>query len=271
MSVRELDVLIALCRAAPSVTSLDHAERLLRQIAPYLLESHTQTFRSSPLLRGFQPSPWELLTKEVTSAVLVIGFTHPSLQQSALSSINRAVDKYCDQGKTIGRSNAPPSSDEGALVERTEDITFIVSLLGFLEALSAKPATFTTGDCASILLKLQALLSERFMVAIEGTLSSIRNTHGPAVRDWRRLLRHYAASGRPLGAMLLQHAFMRYVASATALMVVPSTGIHVEDVLGHLSKDSKLQPDTYKLIDETTLEGLADLIARPVRSFPTVS
>lgn len=264
MGARELDVLVALCRAAPSVTSLEHAERLLQQVTPYLAEIHTQSFRSSPLLRDVRPSPWELLAKEVTTAVLAIALHHPTLRQSALGSIEIAVRAYCTQGEKIAASSRSLLTDEGALAERVADLTYALSLLGFLSALSAWPETCTIEERASVIFKLQTLLSEKFMVAIEGTLSSIRNAHGPAVREWKRLLKQYAANGRPLGAMLLQHAFMKYVAASTELMVVPSARVSAGNVLDHLFRQASVEASSAVSISEDTLEGLTELISASI-------
>lgn len=261
MGAREFDVLVALCRAAPSVTSLAHAERLLSQLTPYLSDSHIQTFRSSPLLKGLHPSPWEVLTKELTSAVLAIASNHPSLRQSALESISAAVDAYCEHGKSIEDPDTSLSSNGPILSEKTADIAFIASFLGFLDALAARPETCTITEAASILFRLQKMLSEQFMVAIEATLSSIRNAHGPDVRESRRLLRQYAAHGRSLGAMLLQHALMRYVAAATASMLAFPASAQSKNILDRLSRQKEIAPLEPGLVDDSTLEALADLIA----------
>ncbi|KAL1304624.1 hypothetical protein AAFC00_003589 [Neodothiora populina] len=263
MGARELDVLVALCRAAPAVTSLEHAQRLLDQILPYLLESHSQSFRSSHLLRDLEYSPWHLLAKEVTSAVSAIAIHHSSLRASALSGIERAAKSYSDHGRSIAHSNHSLSSEDAAIAERVGVLTFSLSLLGFLEGLSVWPAACDTNQRISLVFELQALQSEKFMVAIEGTLSSIRNSRGPAARPWKRLLRQYAADTHPLGAMLLQHTFMAYVAAATALMLLPPAIVGAGSVLAYLAKNPELSP-TVEPVDDASVERLAGLIADSV-------
>ncbi|GAB7357443.1 hypothetical protein MBLNU459_g8368t1 [Dothideomycetes sp. NU459] len=268
MGVRELEVLVALCRAAPSVSSLEHAERLLQQIAPYLPEAHAQTFRSSPFLRDFQPSPWEILVREVASAVLAIGLNHPSLRPHAVSYIVNAVKVLAVQGERIAWNG---SDDEAAdneldIVRAAKTIRFTVSLLGLLTALSSWPETCSAEERASVIFQLRAILSERSLVAIEGTFSSVRNAYGQdkSVREWKRVLKSYASKGRPLGAMLLQHAFMQYVTSATAMMVTSPANVKDGNLLDHLLQGMPVQPASAQRVDEDTLEGLVDLIAEQI-------
>lgn len=262
MDMRELEVLIALCRAAPSVTALEHAERLLQQLSPYLSEAHFQTFRSSPFLRDIQPSPWEVLVRDVTSAVLAIGLNHSSLRQQAMHSIMSAVDVYCEQAKNVMFAQSSLSPGEATLdVERAaHTVTFTISLLGLLEALTSRTEMCSAEQRTAIIFKLKDMLSEKFMVVLEGTLSSIRNAHGPVMRDWRRLLRHYAAAGRPLGAMLMQNAFMHFVASAAALMVAPPSVVRGGNLLDYFCKPENLASPIDIAVDESALDSLTDLI-----------
>ncbi|THX06519.1 phosphatidylinositol 3 [Aureobasidium pullulans] len=171
IGIRELEVLIALCRASSSIESVEHAERLLQQITPYLSEAQTQTFRPSPFLRHVHPSPWEVLVQEVASALLNIGIKHSSLRSQVVTSIINTIDAYVHQGQNIDRLD---TSEDSALDidNASRTITFSVSLLGLLSALAEKPQVCTVQERASIIYKLQTLYSEKFMVTIEGTLSS---------------------------------------------------------------------------------------------------
>lgn len=268
MGVRELEVLVALCRAAPSITSLEHAERLLQQITPYLPEAHAQTFRSSPFLRDFQPSPWEVLVHEVTSAVLAIGAKHPSLREQAVATIMSAVKVFVAQGERIVWANSSEDTDEDEIdiVRATRTIRFTVSFLGFLIALSEWPETCSVEERTSTIARLQVVLSERSLVAIEGTLSSIRNSYGQnrQVREWKRVLKSYASKGRPLGAMLLQHAFMQYVTAAAATMITSPTNVKDSNLLDHLLREMPVQVRANEDIDEDSLESLVDLLAEQI-------
>lgn len=263
IGIRELEVLIALCRASSSIESVEHAERLLQQITPYLSEAQTQTFRPSPFLRHVHPSPWEVLVQEVASALLNIGIKHSSLRSQVVTSIINTIDAYVHQGQNIDRLD---TSEDSALDidNASRTITFSVSLLGLLSALAEKPQVCTVQERASIIYKLQTLYSEKFMVTIEGTLSSVRNSHGIHMKEWKRLLRVYASMGRPLGAMLLQHAFTQYLASSAAIMVTPSEFSRDEQVLDYLLQQTPQSLSGYEGVDGSSLEKLTELLTEIV-------
>lgn len=263
IGIRELEVLIALCRASSSIESVEHAERLLQQITPYLSEAQTQTFRPSPFLRHVHPSPWEVLVQEVASALLNIGIKHSSLRSQVVTSIINTIDAYVHQGQNIDRLD---TSEDSALDidNASRTITFSVSLLGLLSALAEKPQVCTVQERASIIYKLQTLYSEKFMVTVEGTLSSVRNSHGIHMKEWKRLLRVYASMGRPLGAMLLQHAFTQYLASSAAIMVTPSEFSRDEQVLDYLLQQTPQSLSGYEGVDGSSLEKLTELLTEIV-------
>lgn len=263
IGIRELEVLIALCRASSSIESVEHAERLLQQITPYLSEAQTQTFRPSPFLRHVHPSPWEVLVQEVASALLNTGIKHSSLRSQVVTSIINTIDAYVHQGQNIDRLD---TSEDSALDidNASRTITFSVSLLGLLSALAEKPQVCTVQERASIIYKLQTLYSEKFMVTIEGTLSSVRNSHGIHMKEWKRLLRVYASMGRPLGAMLLQHAFTQYLASSAAIMVTPSEFSRDEQVLDYLLQQTPQSLSGYEGVDGSSLEKLTELLTEIV-------
>jgi phosphatidylinositol 4-kinase len=264
IGIRELEVLIALCRASSSIDSPQHAERLLQQITPYLAEAQTQTFRPSPFLRHVHPSPWEVLVQEVASAMLNIGLRVPSLRPQVVKIIVDTINAYVHQGQSINRADASEDSTLD-LDNASKTITFSVSLLGLLSALAEKPQVLTVQERASVTQKLRTLYSENFMVAIEGTLSSVRNSHGVHVKEWKRLLEVYASMGRPLGAMLLQHAFTNYLAASATAMVTPPDFLQGGQVLDHLLQQTPQSLSGYGSgVDGSSLENLTELLIEVV-------
>jgi phosphatidylinositol 4-kinase len=246
-----------LCRASSSIDSVDHAERLFSQITPYLAEATTQTFRPSPFLRHVHPSPWEVLVYEVSSALLTIGLRHPSLRSQVVTTLSNTIELYAYQGRNINGF-----SDESTLDidNASETITFSVSLLGLLSALAEKPQVCTMQERATIINKLQTLYSDQFMVALEGTLSSVRNSHGAHVKEWKRLLKTYASMGRPLGAMLLQHAVTQYLAASASVMVTPPDLPQGSQILDYLLHQPPQGLSGYQGIDNQSLEKLTELL-----------
>ncbi|KAI9759442.1 MAG: phosphatidylinositol-4- kinase [Chaenotheca gracillima] len=201
----------------------DSAERLLDQISPYLLEVHAQAITPSPSLRGIEPCPWEALTKGLTSAMLSIGINHPSLSEHVADKISYFLEKSLHAVTSIS-----PQFAEGidGAVDRDEALdiaAFTTCLLGFLDAATTYERFWTTSERLRLIEQVRSVLREDFLVAVEATFSTIRNSHGSHElfsRDWRRYTRHYAAIGRPLGAMLLQQGFMKLLMNITSSLVV---------------------------------------------------
>lgn len=245
-TIREYEVLLALCKAAPLVQNGQNAQRLSRQLTPYLLDAYQQEFASSPFFRKVEPSPTESLTYHVTCALLCLGNHDADVYESVaanmvgyLSSCARAV-----QDASRGRVE---DGDEGDIEDAVRVATVAVSLLGFLEAAAAQADFWRSGSRLALVQRLQKLLSEDSLVAVEQAFSTIRNTHSQdrAAKDWKRHLRHYLDSGRPLGAILLQQGFMTFVASSTSLLVAEISALkktHILDLL--MTGEGLLRPVT---------------------------
>ena len=147
----------------------DHsAEQLLYQLSPYLPEAHSQAITPSPFLRTLDPSPWEVLTQSLTSAVLSLGQNHPFLRQKVIDVVRRYVDGWSDIASSLVPSQVDSEGwDEHAIDENTAGIlVHVVSLLGFLSA-SAKHAEFWTAEeRLELIQSLRMALSEGFMVTL---------------------------------------------------------------------------------------------------------
>lgn len=130
---------------------------------------------------------------------------------------------------------SPQSGDPESLPvdDAIRTVTIALALLGFLDAASAQADFWNAGGRLGLIQKFNQLLSEPFLVAVETSLSTIRNTHSQTneVREWKRLLRHYASHGRPLGAMIIQRSFMWLVLSSTSLMVADGPALRKQHVL----------------------------------------
>ncbi|PHH90933.1 hypothetical protein CDD83_2232 [Cordyceps sp. RAO-2017] len=234
MSIREFEVLLALCKSAPHVQSSQSAQRLSYQLIPYILEAYSQAFVPSPFFRKIEPSPTESLAFHVTGALLALGMNFVDLRDTVTDGIwaftnscSKVVDTVVSQ---VGDPENPSMEDA------VRTVTIALALLGFLDASSAQADFWKPGSRLVLVQKFKQLLSEPFFVALETSLSTIRNSHGHdrEAKEWRRLLRNYSSSGRPLGAMLLQRSFMWLVLSSTALMVADGSALrrsHILDLL----------------------------------------
>ncbi|KAK2750110.1 phosphatidylinositol-4- kinase [Myotisia sp. PD_48] len=232
---RDLDLLFALCKSAPSVHRPDHATKLVSLLTSRLPTIHTLQVHSSPFLHTFKPSPWETLTHDLISALLSLG----SRYKSHRNEINSCIDQYLENCLQATESLPVFQDVEGAGVrvdsyEATEVACLMASLVGFLNGASTLPHYWSSVERLSILTRLRTILSEQFLIAVETISSTIRNSRStePLLYDWRRYSRQYAADGRALGSILLQQAFMAFVKACTT----------------PVGKDGGLIPD-YELLD----------------------
>lgn len=261
-AIREFEVLLALCKAAPVVQTVQNAEKLARQLIPYLTESYVQTFLPSPFFRKIEPSPTEALSRNVTAAILSLGIRYDDVHQTVSDSIWAFLDA-CAHASEAAVSQVS-EDDPAALDDAIHTATVTIALLGFLDAASAQANFWRAGGRLALIKWFRDLLSEPFLIAVETAFSTIRNSRSPErhVKEWKRYLRHYSSVGRPLGAMLLQQSFMWMLVAATSLLVAEVGALRNSNVLDILmSGDGLLRPLTAK-------SGDADF--RSVETYATV-
>jgi phosphatidylinositol 4-kinase A len=258
MSMKELDILLALCKVAPRIKDLHNAEKLLQYLSPYLLEASTQVFATSPFLKAIKPSPWEALSYGLYSAVLAVGSNHSSLRavvrQNVTASLEQcfnAVDSYHQIEDNKEPSDSGSESNSMAEKDKSVEIaTITVSILGFLEAAAAHAHFWLAADLLPLIQRVQEALSEDFLISVETALSTIRNSHATeeSIKNWKGYIRSYAAAGQPLGAMLLQRNFLRMALAFGARFVTTSRCSDEKDLLEFMIAES----------GKTTLSELAE-------------
>lgn len=245
-------MLLALCKAAPALQTLPNAEKLLLQLSPYMAESFTQHFAPSPFLRDAEPSPWECLTSNLTTAMLSIGTNFPRLRPAVLDTTSNYLYRVLS------------ASESMSMKDDVNDIACLVtSVVGFLESCSKVTSFWTPIERTGLVNHIRDILSERFLVTVEATFSTIRNSHKKGPNQWKRYSRHYESLGRPLGAMLLQYGLMKLLASSASLLVSNSASFYDGDVLDIFIEGHKF--DTSVTEEEVaTVETLAGLAAEGV-------
>ncbi|PHH63780.1 hypothetical protein CDD81_5437 [Ophiocordyceps australis] len=231
MSTREFQVLLALCKAASSVQSSQGAQKLVYQLLPYLLEAHSQVFDAALFARHVEPSPTESLAFHVAAALLALGRRYTEVRETVTDGI-WAFANSC--GRATEAAISPRA--ETSLESELRTATLALALVGFLDATSAQTDFWKAGGRLGLAQKLRQVLSEPFLVAVETSLSTIRNSHSQdaKLKQWRHIIRHYAWRGRPLGAMLLQRSFTWLVLASTSLLIAPGpalTKTHVLDLV----------------------------------------
>jgi phosphatidylinositol 4-kinase len=142
--------------------------------------------------------------------------------------------------------------------------TVTISLLGFLDAAATYANFWTPAERLNLIAKVKEILSEGLLVAVETAFSKIRNSHSQHtnVKEWRRYVRHYAAIGRPLGAMLLQQSFMWLLVAGSSLLVADADVLKGSDILDlHMSGTHLSRPTSSRSgeVDFETIETMADI------------
>lgn len=267
MTARELEVLVALCKAAPLVQTTSDAERLLGQLGPYVSEVHRQTLRPSPLHQHLPP--WETLAYDVTAAVLALGLNHRSLRPQALASIDHALEELANSAEEAIwiKPQTDGITDPDVAEKSLPAIQLAVSLLGFMRATARYVQVWTPEQRLLVVQRIRDMLSQRFMISLEGALSAVRNARNTSksIKEWKRWVRHYSAKGWPLGLMLLEQAFTKVIEEGVVLLVTTSGPLASADLLDSLLArsppvNSALLPPTPGMLDST-----AELIAGEMR------
>lgn len=248
--------------------SVENASQVLEQISPYLLEAHVQIFAPSPLLRNVAPSPGESLSHELTRAILAIAIRHPSLHGRVLDTTSRYIANVHKTAHAVTEDLSKASKSSGLDSSRTLDTAAITtSLLGFLEAASAFTDFYDPSERLDLLRQLRLILGEAFMVAVEGVFSSIRTSDvsSKVLSYWKAYARRYAASGRPLGAMLLQCGFLKLLVSCSSLQLCSPAQLRKTDAYDILiSDDDQTVHETHEA-DTALLELQADIATESMR------
>ncbi|KAI2814833.1 hypothetical protein CBS115989_8198 [Aspergillus niger] len=259
MGMRELDVLVALCKASPSVTNIEHASRLVSLLSQYLPEAHSQLFRPSPFLHNVKPSPWESLTHNLTLALLSLGSSYSSLRSIVAGAFNEYLSNCAEAIKAVAPLHhyQAEANSRDAEQESTSVLSISASLVGFLGASAALSSFWAPSEKLHLANNLRSMLCERFLVAVETASSIVRNgsMSGYLLREWRKYTRRYDSDGRPLGAMLLQEGFIRFLKSCVTRAADMNGTSGAE-----LSHDHLLNLSTSKSSDDTEI-ALTDRVA----------
>jgi phosphatidylinositol 4-kinase len=259
--VQELEAILALCKAAPYVESEEVAVPLLQRLSTYLPTAYAQTLLPSPSLRAIEPSPYEVLAYNLTSAILSLGTRH-GLQAEAASAISRYVRGWTSAANDLASNqfDEDDCNDFAADGELARVMTQSLSLLGFLDAAAEHAKFWNAYDRLQFVEHVRAMLSEKFLIAFETALSIVRNarSHQHGLRDWKRYTKHYAATGRPLGGMILHDSFLKVVVASASILVEAPDRKRDDGILDHL-RSSKQKP---QIVRDASEDALADGLAR---------
>ncbi|RAL63080.1 hypothetical protein DID88_004165 [Monilinia fructigena] len=176
----------------------------------------------------------------------------------------------CVNASETATENRGVSSEYATEIEEAIHVaTVTMSLLGFLDAVASLANFWSARERLNLCDRVKTILSEGFLVAIETAFSTIRNTHlqSSHVKEWKRYVRHYAAIGRPLGAMLLQRSFMWLLVAGSSLMLVDANSLRGHDILSILmSRLEASRPNSPRSEqdDSDTVNTLADIATKEI-------
>ena len=263
MSIRELELLLALCSSASKIKELPDAERLVTQLSSYLPEAHTQVFAQSPFLSEISPSPWAVVTHQLTKALLLLGTRFITLRDTVAECVHSYLNNWTQAASAFASQQQSDNDEE----EAREVVAVAVSLVGFMEATAMHYNFWDVAERLQLIRTLKDSMTENFLIAVETASSAIRHStnHDLVTRDWKKYLRRYAAKGSPLGAMLLQKGFMRLVLSCTARMLCDEHTVECGDLLDQYIGGTHLDRADEDITDDM-IEYLAELTSDQMRA-----
>jgi len=160
MNIKEFEVLLALCKAAPLLESRESAQRLAEQLSPYILDAHSQVFSPSPFLRDIEPSPIEALSYGLTTALLSLGLKHDILISKTLW---RYLNNCAEASSEIALQGT--GSDYGGCSEVEEAlhvVTLTLSILGFLDAAATYANFWNAAERLALIERVKSILVSTF-------------------------------------------------------------------------------------------------------------
>ena len=193
-----------------------------------------------------------------------MGVNHEFLQQVISGNIWKYLDNCAQATDSAALGTGLEIGSSTEVEDAIHVATVTISILGFLDAAATYANFWTPPERLNLIGRIKSILSERFLVAVETAFSTIRNSHSQHsnVKEWRRYVRHYAAIGRPLGAMLLQRSFMWLLVAGSSLLVADVNVVKGSDILDlHMSGTGISRPTSSRSgeVDFQTIETMADI------------
>ncbi|KAI5291115.1 phosphatidylinositol-4- kinase [Ascosphaera aggregata] len=214
-------ILLALCKIAPDISGEKCARRLVAYLAKYLSCLHTIHFRPSPGLRRIRPSPLDVSTRAVSTALLTLALRFETLASIVKEACTTFLDNVAGAVMGLPALQAKADGEETCYDPQTlaniASITVCVS--AFMEVAGTFSHVWTPTDRVAIIKLVRELLSDRFLLTVETAMSQLR-TVGHTTRPllaWKRYFNCFLSQGTPLGSVLLRRSLVIFVEKATSL------------------------------------------------------
>lgn len=180
ISHKELEIIFALCNAAPAVRTEQQASDLIAVLSPYFLESSSQKFKSHASLQ-LGPSPWDYLTKTLADAMIALTNKYASLSTKTETSFKQFLSKFS--------------------LQEEQPLTAYFSLLGFLKSLISTPSLLDQSMTQIIV----ELFNAEFLDRLESvTMKALEDEH-----DFTYLLA-YKATSDEFNSLLFAHLVQKF-------------------------------------------------------------
>ena len=210
-------------------------------------------------------APWQITTKEVVGALLLLGQKFPELRHDVNASILVYL-RSCEE-LTKEEPQAQGGHRYAGHIRSTHiHLVFATSVLGFLGAAAEHCICWTSEEQFDILSALSKLITEESIVAIEAAFSAVRNQSGQHPSSTSALFEQASeALSQPGGALIIKREYARLVETFAALTVLPSIDIRSDDILQCLmrrkSNSTGHSPDTAlcELLADVAVQGFAGL------------
>ena len=191
------------------------------------------------------PSPWETLSYHLVTALLALAKRHGALRKAAGDALFEYLRNCLATAARAGGEDYKVNGASGRASRADnpfETVVLAISLVGFMDATSAQLDALHVEERLHVIQGLRTLLSDDFMVAFEGSLSSIRNSEMVfrSSKELRQYSHRYTTLGRPLGAMLLQQGFLSLLVSSSSLQVTYPSALRENSILDHLIAQKQL-------------------------------
>ena len=214
-------------------------------------------------------APWELLTLELTNALLSMALKHPHLKEHVHEVVGGYIQNCLQSLRALPslRYHDLMTQSYGDSDEATEILSITMSLLGFLEASARHVDFWQSEERLEVVRQLRNMLSDRFLVAVETACSTVRNSDpvDQIFGEWKRHLKRYAGRGRPLGAMLLQQGFMRLVVACTSRLVAEPSALSKGRLLDQQMAGIGLSPVHDQEINDSMVDYLTEVVSDEMR------
>ncbi|KAK9238306.1 hypothetical protein V1525DRAFT_401672 [Lipomyces kononenkoae] len=256
IQTKELEVLLALASSAKHLSDRPQAEKLLEQLGLYLRDSYRQKFVPSALTRELQPSPWEVVTYNLTLAIIDIAKSFNELFDTAGAYLSSYVDGVERESSDI--QAATPGN-----IELIFPLAF--SLQGFLAAICLRSLYKESSELQYHLLSsANAIFSGQFLTCLAEAISLLRNSPdvSPTHRTWNLYRNKYRALGKPVGPASLQYYFIetaRYISGVYVLPGLANYPGEIESFLDIIISSGQKAETTIDDIQRKSLELCRDV------------